>query len=154
MCLPRPDRQSQTHESCHGPTQSNRCQLRPVCNILTSQPTIVGFYFGAEIGKGAEETLRIASIHLSSDTVAPNTKFKFTTVVSGGEPAYQFGVGLDQEPAEMTGHVGEGGWIEMEVTAPQLVDNKEKTVQVELQVLDANGHMGRQSTKITVKPSP
>jgi hypothetical protein len=116
--------------------------------------TIVGFYFGAEIGKGAEETLRIAPIHLSSDTVAPNTKFKFTTVVSGGEPPYQFGVGLGQEPAEMTGHVGEGGWIEMEVTAPQLVDNKEKTVQVELQVLDANGHMGKQSTKVTVKPSP
>jgi hypothetical protein len=41
----------------------------------------------------------------------------------------------------MTGHVGGGGWIEMEVTAPQLVDNKEKTVQVERQVLDANGHM-------------
>jgi hypothetical protein len=56
--------------------------------------TIVGFYFGAEIGKGAEETLRILPVHLSSDTVAPNTKFKFTTVVSGGEPPYQFGVGF------------------------------------------------------------
>jgi hypothetical protein len=42
----------------------------------------------------------------------------------------------------------------MEVTAPQLVDNKEKTVQVELQLLDANGHMAKQSTKVTVKPSP
>jgi hypothetical protein len=113
-----------------------------------------GFYFGAEIRKGAEETLRIAPIHLSSDTVATNTKFKFTTVVSGGEPPYQFGVGLDQEPAEMTGHVGERGWIEMDVTAPQLVDNKEKTVEVDLQGLDANGHMGKQSTKVTVKPSP
>jgi hypothetical protein len=61
---------------------------------------------------------------------------------------------VDQEPPEMTGHVGEGGWIEMEVTAPQLVDNKKKTVQVELQVSDANGHMGKQSTKVTVKPSP
>jgi hypothetical protein len=89
-----------------------------------------------------------------SDTVAPNTKFKFTTVVSGGEPPYQFDVGLAQEPPEMTGHVGEGGGIAMEVTAPRLVDNKEKTVQVKLQVLDANGRMGKQSTKVTVKPSP
>jgi hypothetical protein len=27
MCLPRQDRQSQTHESSHRPTQSNRCTI-------------------------------------------------------------------------------------------------------------------------------
>ena len=116
--------------------------------------TIVGFYFGAEVAKGAEESLRIIPIHLSSDTVAPNAKIKLTTVVSGGQPPYQFGVGLDQAPAAITGHVGEGGWIETDVTAPSLTDNKEKTIELELRVSDANGHVGQQSTKVTIKPSP
>lgn len=117
-------------------------------------------YLFAVVTIGTAVVLVVSALTTSADDrhekqfqVAPNTKFKFTTVVSG-EPPYRFGVGLDQEPAEITGHVGEGGWIDMEVTAPQLVDNKEKTVQVELQVLDANGHMGKQSTKVTVKPSP
>jgi hypothetical protein len=117
--------------------------------------THVGFYFGAEVGKGVEETLRIAPIHLTSDTVGPSAKFKLTTVVSGGEPPYQFGVGLNEEPKELTGHVGEGGWIETEITAPALADSKkEETIQLQLEVSDANGHMGTQTAKVTIKPSP
>jgi hypothetical protein len=115
--------------------------------------TIVGFYFGAEVAKGAEESLRIIPIHLSSDTVAPNTKFKLTTVVAGGQPPFQFGVGLGQAPEEINQSVGEGGWIETEITAPSLTDNKEKTIRLELRVSDTHGHMGQQSTKITIKPS-
>jgi len=115
--------------------------------------TIVGFYFGAEVAKGAEESLRIIPIHLSSDTIAPNTKFKLTTVVAGGQPPYQFGVGLGQAPEEINQTVGEGGWIETEVMAPSLTDNKEKTVRLELRVSDTHGHMGQQSTKVTIKSS-
>jgi hypothetical protein len=115
--------------------------------------TIVGFYFGAEVAKGAEESLRIIPIHLSSDTVAPNTKFKLTTVVAGGQPPVQIGGGLGQAPRKTTSPVGEGGWIETEITAPSLTDNKEKTIRLELRVSDTHGHMGQQSTKITIKPS-
>jgi hypothetical protein len=115
--------------------------------------TIVGFYFGAEVAKGTEPALHIVPIHLSSNTVAPNSKFKLTTLVSGGQPPYQFGVGIDKAPEELSEPVGEGGWIEKEVTAPALTDNKEKTVQLELRVSDTHGHTGRQSVKVTIKPS-
>jgi hypothetical protein len=112
--------------------------------------TIVGFYFGSEVAKGAEQMLRIAPIHLSSTSVAPNLKFDIMTVVSGGLPPYRYGVGLDNPSVGTTEEVDKSGWIEKELTAPAA--NKEETVSVTIRVQDARGNETQQSAKITVTP--
>jgi hypothetical protein len=112
--------------------------------------TIVGFYFGSEVAKGAEQMLRVAPIHLSSPAVAPGAKFNIATVVSGGLPPYRFGVGLDNPSVDTTEEVDKNGWIEKELTAPPTAN--EQVVTITLRVQDAHGHETQQSTKITVSP--
>ena len=112
--------------------------------------TIVGFYFGAEIAKGAEEPLRVASIHMSSPAVSSGAKFSVMTVVSGGTPPYKYGVGLDNPSVDITEEVDKSGWIEAEKTAPPVT--KEQTVMLTVRVKDANGHTAERSEKITVSP--
>jgi hypothetical protein len=112
--------------------------------------TIVGFYFGSEVAKGAEQMLRLAPIHVSATTVAPNAKFSLVTVVSGGLPPYRYGVSIDGPPSDTIEEVDKTGWIEKELTAPQT--DKEQSYTVTLRVEDAHGHEAQQSTKITVSP--
>ncbi len=112
--------------------------------------TIVGFYFGAEVAKGAEEMLRVAAIHVSSPTVSAGAKFSIMTVVSGGVPPYRYGVGLDNPSVDVMEEVDKSGWIEKELTAPPV--SKEGTVMLTVRVQDANGHTAERSEKLTVTP--
>lgn len=114
--------------------------------------TIVGFYFGAEVAKGAQQILKVASIHLSAPTVEANAKFKLETIVMGGVPPYSYGIAIDGKDTDvkLTDDLDKEGWIEQELTAPSAT--KEQISTITIRVQDADGHQTKQSAKITVEP--
>jgi len=114
--------------------------------------TIVGFYFGAEVAKGAQQILKVASIHVSAPTVDANAKFKIETVVTGGVAPYSYGIAIDNKDADvkLTDELDREGWIQQELTAPSLTSEQSSTITIRVQ--DADGHETKQSTKITVEP--
>jgi hypothetical protein len=112
--------------------------------------TIVGFYFGSEVSKGADQTLHVAPMHLSSSSVAPGAKFNLMTFVSGGVPPYRFGAALDNTSVAPTEEVDKSGWIEKDLTAPST--EKEESIVITIRVQDAHNNETEQSAKITVSP--
>jgi hypothetical protein len=102
------------------------------------------------VGKGAEQILKVASVHVSASTVDANAKFRLETVVTGGLPPYRYGIAIDSSDVKLTDDVDKEGWIQQELTAPAATKEQSSTITVRVQ--DAHGHETTQSAKITVQP--
>jgi hypothetical protein len=117
--------------------------------------TIVGFYFGSELGSPtapATSTLQLTSpLLLSSAELAPGQKTTITAHVSGGTPPYQFGTSLEKDaPLEYSSAVAADGWIAVEIAAP--ASPGVKSFLVTLGVRDAAGQSTAQSREVRVSP--
>jgi hypothetical protein len=115
--------------------------------------TIVGFYFGSEVGaKGPadERALELAPFHFSKTNVASGESLTLTTVISGGRAPYQFGVALGEDAPDVTESSELNGWITKELKAPDV--EAAQSVVVKMIVKDADGHEIDRKGRISVHP--
>jgi hypothetical protein len=85
--------------------------------------TIVGFYFGSETVKGAQNEpamLQVSSLDLSPQPATTTGTLTIRAVVKGGSPPYRYGIMQGKAASELTDVAAEGGWIvkQLPVRAP------------------------------------
>jgi hypothetical protein len=107
-------------------------------------------YFGSEISHKANSVLAVAPVRLSERSVRSAGSFTLETYVSGGQPPFTYGIGLDKDDVDATEPVERGGWIEKTITTPQVT--AEKSIRVHLVVLDSVE--GRVDSYSTVEVMP
>lgn len=112
--------------------------------------TIVGFYFGSEIGQKGSFALTVAPIRLSDRSVPSAGSINLETYVSGGQPPYTFGIGTDKDDIDVAEPVEVNGWIDRTITAPQVT--AEKSLKVHLVVVDSSAGRVELFTTVDVKP--
>jgi hypothetical protein len=103
--------------------------------------TIVGFYFGSELGETAQramQDLELSSPLVGATEVASGQGTTVTAYVSGGTPPYRYGIAFGEgAQVEYTDLVGADGWIVTEVVAPEV--SGDQTVVLKIGVRDATG---------------
>lgn len=116
--------------------------------------TIVGFYFGSEVQAKtrAEEVVEIQALRVSNPNPVSGETITVRTIVTGGQPPYMYAVGFEGEALGKMEPVGRDGWIEKELTVPQVTAEAERTLRVE--VIDADDHTSSRSLKLMLKPKP
>lgn len=114
--------------------------------------TIVGFYFGSELGETAQratEELQLSSPLLAATEVAPGQGTTVTAYVSGGTPPYRYGIALGEgSQVEYTELVEADGWIVTGVVAPEV--SGEQTIVLKIGVRDAAGRAIVTDRELTV----
>jgi len=113
--------------------------------------TIVGFYFGSELGKAGPETspLELTAPLLGSTQLAPGQKTTITAHVNGGMPPYWLAVRLKKDaPLDYLSAVGADGWIVTDIVAPEDLGPDTKFFSVTLGVRDATGQSVAQTTEV------
>ncbi len=116
--------------------------------------TIVGFYFGSEIGSAGHT--EVASVHISTPLLSKQyalggQTIKVTAAVTGGEPPYQFGVSMGDEKPLIRSFASKDGWIIKEVTLPQV--RSETIIPLTVEVRDAAGKTDSSSANVAVSPA-
>lgn len=116
--------------------------------------TIVGFYFGSEIGgqtAGEEAALRVTPALLSEPLATSNQSVTVTAAVSGGESPYLYGITIGED-GEMSARefVSPNAWIVHELTVPVVQQNT--IVPVIINVQDASGESISSITNLAVSP--
>jgi hypothetical protein len=117
--------------------------------------TIVGFYFGSEVGaKPAldERALEVAPFHLSKAEVESGDTLILTTVISGGRGPYQFGVGIGGGAPDVTESTDASGWINKELKIPAVTAIE--SLVITLIAKDVDGHEMDRTGRVTVHPKP
>jgi hypothetical protein len=117
--------------------------------------TIVGFYFGSELGTAGPETspLELTAPLLGSADLAPGQKTTITAHVSGGAPPYRFSTSLEKDaPLDYSSAVGADGWIVTDIAAP--AGPGVKSFLVTLGVRDVAGRSATQTREVRVTAPP
>ena len=117
--------------------------------------TIVGFYFGSEMGTAGPETsqLELTAPLLGSTELTSGQKTTITAHVSGGTPPYRFALSLEEDAAlDYSSAVGVDGWIVADIVAP--ADQGVKFFLVTLGVRDAAGQSATQTREVRVIAPP
>ncbi len=118
--------------------------------------TIVGFYFGSEIG--ARDNLQqanrvqVTQPLLSQQHVNSGQQVTLTAAVSGGVSPYQFGIGLGEDAeVEIARFVDANGWIVRVIDVP--VVERETIIPIKVSVRDAGGSQITTSANLAVSPA-
>jgi hypothetical protein len=118
--------------------------------------TIVGFYFGSEVGakgQATETIVNVAPLRLSVASAPAGADFTFTTYVSGGKAPYKYGFGIDhgdiKADFKADTPVDPNGWIIKTTGAPKVANDSNALVRVKVE--DADGHSTEVSAPLVVK---
>ena len=141
------------------PTEENKERFdrgKEVLSLLLGVfGTIVGFYFGSEVG--AKETRGDNPVTVSQPLLSTQHTFGGESVIlrawiGGGVSPYQYGVapGEDDE-VEFSAFVGANGWILEDVTIPDV--GVDTVTSVWLRVRDADGEEVVTSARLAVSPA-
>jgi len=117
--------------------------------------TIVGFYFGSEVGaKGSveERPLQVASLRISKSDLIAGEKFSLMTIVSGGRGPFRYGASVGDQAPSPSEAPDPSGWITKDLEAPTVLSQQTLTVRVI--VKDIDDHGSEQTARIVVKPAP
>lgn len=109
--------------------------------------TIVGFYFGSELGKSqqGEVGIRLAPIRFTPTPAA--NRILATSFVSGGRAPYRYGFALGTTPSSQDDAVPADGWVVKELELPGALPPA-STVPVSVEVRDSEGRVARQMAVI------
>ena len=107
--------------------------------------TIVGFYFGSEVGGASAEGLMVAPLRITRTGTPPNIVIGLATYVNGGKEPYQYALTMGGGAPGKFEPVPEGGWIVREVKASDLPGD---SGQISIEVRDSQNHTVRQSAHI------
>ena len=93
--------------------------------------TIIGFYFGSQIGYGEKTGSGFLNIKepFVAETVESGEKFTYITFISGGNPPYYYSITFDKETKPEYKN-NTKGWIKEELTAPTLNEDEKKTLRL------------------------
>jgi hypothetical protein len=115
--------------------------------------TIVGFYFGSEIGQEAtqDNSLNVTPLLLSVPQLRSNQELTITASVLEGEAPYLYrvAVGKDAEPGS-SNFVDSNSWIVYTLQAPQVTENTIMPITVEVE--DAAGTVITRVANLAVSP--
>lgn len=115
--------------------------------------TIVGFYFGSEIGQDAQQDrdLNVTPLLLSVPQVSSNQEVTITASVLEGEAPYLYrvAIGMDAEPGS-SNFVDSNSWIVYTLQAPPVTENTIMPVTVEVE--DAAGTVITRVANLAVSP--
>lgn len=103
--------------------------------------TIVGFYFGSEVG-AKESDLNLAPPILSQPAAESGGVITLTSSVTGGKPPYRYGIQTDGNDMEFEQYADDSGWIITTFSVKKVTEDE--IVNLRLGVKD-------QSQKIVVK---
>lgn len=115
--------------------------------------TIVGFYFGTELGAGAPGTvdeLSITSLLASEQQTASGDTINITAAVSGGNGPYEYVYTVGGGSPAGTAFVPQNGWIVQEIAVPVVQENS--FVPVRISVEDTSGRAVTAQTTLAVTP--
>jgi hypothetical protein len=112
--------------------------------------TIVGFYFGSEVGAKNERPLEIAPLRLGKTEVLAGEQFTLMTIVGGGRGPYRFGISVGDGLPQATETTDGAGWITKDVAAPQVSGDETLTVRVVAK--DVDDHGAERTDRIVVRP--
>jgi hypothetical protein len=113
--------------------------------------TIVGFYFGSEVGaKGStdERALEIAPLRLGKTEATSGDRITVVTAVFGGRTPYKYGIAIGDGDPQPDSSTDANGWIATELTVPKV--DTDQTLAVKLLVKDADNHSLSRTDKIIV----
>ena len=114
--------------------------------------TIVGYYFGAESGRGPQpEGLKLSSLDVTPDKVQPGASVTAKAVVMGGVPPYRFGVAIGNDSLVASESAPMSGWLMKEVPTRALAQGEPSVVR--LMVSDAAGTHASQSAPLQLTGS-
>jgi hypothetical protein len=114
--------------------------------------TIVGFYFGSEVG-GAQlkkSSIQVAPPHLSAQSGSSGAPITVDSYVSGGVPPYVVSLSVDGDKAEASDKIDASGWYSKILKLPAVSD--EKAVTLHVVAIDADGNRGESYVPVVVKP--
>ena len=114
--------------------------------------TIVGFYFGSEVGAKGQPTetiVNVAPLRLSAASAFSGADITLTTFVSGGKAPYKYGIGFDKDEIKAETPVDPSGWIIKTLAAPKATADINAVVRVKVE--DADGHSTEVSGPLAVK---
>jgi hypothetical protein len=115
--------------------------------------TIVGFYFGSETVKGAQNepaALQVSSLDLSPQPASTAGPLTIRAVVKGGSPPYRYGVVQGKAASELTDVAAEGGWIVKQLTARAPEPGESQSIHILIQ--DATDKKIEQAAPIRFAP--
>jgi len=118
--------------------------------------TIVGFYFGSEIGArdSAQQVhrLQVTQPLLSQQHVSSGDRVTLTAAVRDGAGPYQYGIGLGEDAdVEVVRFVDANGWIVSTIEVPTVA--RETIIPVKLIVRDAGGTEATIAANLAVSPA-
>ncbi len=110
--------------------------------------TIIGFYFGSQLGVDAKAQAINLSEPLMPETVVSGETFTYISFITGGEPPYLYSIGLEPN---MTPNYEKRtqGWINEDIKAPVVASDSFLTIR--LDVKDAKGNFVDLTKKIIAR---